>query len=346
MKKIKQCFLHIGVEKTGSTTIQSFCADNADKLKQQGILYPKILRGKRNNHFKMAVYAQDDDKTDDLRRGLGLLTPESVVAMRQRLKNKFYNEVNNAQVQTLLISNEHCHSRLVTVREVRRAYDLLAPLCQTIKVIVYLRPQHELAVSRYSTHIKFGGKPGKVFPAVGKDSMFYNYQRVLSIWSEVFGEDNIVPAVFNRKELVGGDVVTDFIDKVGIVKDGLQDVVAQNESLSMEALIFLGHLNAHLPPFVDGKPSGLRKHLVPFMEELFPGKSVLPARKKAECFYGLFADANQKVCERFFPEKNMLFDIDFSKFPEQEQYLELSKDQMYSMFAELWKKMLGQSKNC
>lgn len=38
---MKTFTLHIGTEKTGTTTLQSFLSKNRDALSKQGIIYPK-----------------------------------------------------------------------------------------------------------------------------------------------------------------------------------------------------------------------------------------------------------------------------------------------------------------
>ena len=47
--------LHIGTEKTGTTTIQHFCTDHRRELLAQGILYPRSLGGPGHKRFAGAL---------------------------------------------------------------------------------------------------------------------------------------------------------------------------------------------------------------------------------------------------------------------------------------------------
>lgn len=336
-KPFSVCYFHIGTEKTGTTSIQACLAANRAKLLTRGILFPAIF-GPKANHFMLAVYGQNDDKVDDLRRTIGVTTPAAIRQQRLNLEEGFSAEVGKASgARTLLLSNEHCHSRLITREEIQRVHDLLSPYCERFQVIVYLRPQHELALSRYSTHIKLGGLPGSPFPVVDRFAPYYNYNQLLMRWGKVFGDDSLKPRIFSRSELVGGDVLADFLAQVGVDPAGLDTVPTQNESLSPEALEFLGRLNRYLPLFVDQKPAGVRGNIAQVVERLFPGKGPRPPRAEVERFYRIFEESNQKVAEKFFPNRGGLFEPDFSVYGDDESGSALTMDQAFRMFAEVWK---------
>ena len=57
-----ELYLHIGTEKTGTTTIQSFLAANRDLLKRNRILYPRAPG--EQNHRALAAAAQDCARGD------------------------------------------------------------------------------------------------------------------------------------------------------------------------------------------------------------------------------------------------------------------------------------------
>lgn len=52
----KTCYLHIGGQKTGSTSIQHTCASNAALLEEQGICYPTLTA----NHYPLAIHLRED----------------------------------------------------------------------------------------------------------------------------------------------------------------------------------------------------------------------------------------------------------------------------------------------
>ncbi|MGB1209369.1 MAG: hypothetical protein ACPG7W_09280, partial [Paracoccaceae bacterium] len=62
----KACYLHIGMEKTGSTTIQSTMVANRKRLLNSGYFYSWAMG--RENHVNLVVYARDDDTSDNQRK--------------------------------------------------------------------------------------------------------------------------------------------------------------------------------------------------------------------------------------------------------------------------------------
>src|SRR5665213_2989949 len=138
--------VHIGAEKTGTTSIQEFCARNRARLADFGILYPTSLGSP--NHVALTAYSLADRKVDDLRRDLGILNPADVRAFRERLRHDLAKEIHaHPGVHTLLLSNEHLQSRLLRIPEVNRLQEFLKQYTDDIKLIVYLRRQDSVAVS-------------------------------------------------------------------------------------------------------------------------------------------------------------------------------------------------------
>ena len=73
---LAHCWLHIGVEKTGTTSIQSFLAANRTALRAEGRLYP-IVPG-AVGHLGLVAFALDDDPAWTARgRPAILLRPHS-----------------------------------------------------------------------------------------------------------------------------------------------------------------------------------------------------------------------------------------------------------------------------
>lgn len=59
-----KCFLHIGTEKTATTTIQSFLSLNRKRLREYGYFYPESIGFL--NHSSLSIAAYELTKRDDL----------------------------------------------------------------------------------------------------------------------------------------------------------------------------------------------------------------------------------------------------------------------------------------
>src|SRR5438045_23824 len=112
------CFLHIGTEKTGTTSIQNFLSKNRSRLEQQGILYPRSPGNQ--NHTALAVYALRPGKQGGIRRSSGVSSPKQVPRFRERLSTELDEEVATSGSSIMIFSNEHLSSRLLTETEIER----------------------------------------------------------------------------------------------------------------------------------------------------------------------------------------------------------------------------------
>ncbi len=334
--KFSQCWLHIGTEKTGTTSIQAAFSRNRQLLLKKGILYPESI-GRDGNHSALVTFSANDNRQDDLRRLAKVFNEEDVKLHRQYVKECFEDEcraVENAS--TLVLSSEHLHSRLTTSEEIARLRNLLAPWCDRINVIVYLRPQHELALSRYSTVVKSGGTTRDCLPQVDWRTHYFNYNRLLSLWAKVFGKENLRPRIYSNRELVGNDIFHDFAFSTGLDVDEIAPTERSNPSLSPEGLELLRLLNPYMPRFIGNEINNSRAELIRALENQYPGKGIVPSRASVEKFYQRFEHSNKNACKNFFPERDELFEVDFSAYPESGREVNLSLDEAAAMFSRLW----------
>ncbi len=61
----RRCVLHIGLEKTGTTTIQNRLASNRERLLERGILYPRSAG--RSNHLHLVSACLDFGVWDNIK---------------------------------------------------------------------------------------------------------------------------------------------------------------------------------------------------------------------------------------------------------------------------------------
>lgn len=340
-----QAILHIGTEKTGSTSIQSFLALNKDKLLRHGIAVLDSL-GSPNNRY-LATYSMDDKRTDESHAALGLKNyrerKEWSRNLQVRLRAELESLPNN--VERVILSSEHCHSRLVLKSEVERLKELLTSLFDEIKVLVYLRRQDEVAVSLYSTAMKVGYTHRAILPVDNINYDYYDYERLLDRWSDVFGDGNLIPRVYERHRLADGDVIQDFCDVCllqGVWKS--EAVIKENMSLSPLGQEFLRVFNKHVPGGAYGEPSELRGPIVQFLEQKCAGVPRKPGRRDAEKFYALFQASNNRVADKWFGTEH-LFHEDFTSYPEREPEIDYGFDDAVNISAHLWISLMERNRD-
>jgi tetratricopeptide (TPR) repeat protein len=309
----RRAILQIGTEKTGTTTLQHFLSSNREALAARNLRYPRFCGEK--NHTGLAAYALADSRMDPIREPFGVRSEADVPAMRERMRRAA--EVELADGADAIFCSEHCHSRLKTSEEVGRLRELLGRFFDEIEICVYLRRQDQVALSLYSTRLKSGGVNPRLLPNVDPSDSYYNYDRLLGLWEGVFGRERVHVRLFDRAELVGGSVAPDFLDLWDLGPEA--DYVAvtdRNGSLGPTAQEYLRRLNPHLAPR-GGKPlEAVRGPIVTALERAFGGKGARPSRADAEAFLARYAEANEAVRSRHFPDRETHFSADFSSYPE------------------------------
>ncbi len=306
--------LHIGVEKTGSSSLQKFLAFNRAKLLQNGFFYPEFCG--EISHTRLAVYAGNDDVFEDLQAEEGISTADEVHRFRLKFETVAAAELSENQFETAIFSGEHCSSRIRDRNEKIRLKEFMQDYFDSCKVIVYLRRQDRLLVSHYSTHLKGGGTGLDVLKPRGKPPVFLDYHGLLESWSDVFGRENIIPRIYDRSELFQGSVVDDFAHywKLG---DGYSQVKDANESILPGAQELLRQLNQDYPLGTYQTKHPIHRNIFQILVRHFAGRGRLPAREEAMSLCEKYAVSNANVQKEWFPERAQLFDPDFSFYPEQ-----------------------------
>jgi len=339
MDKFDECIIHIGTEKTGTKTLQEFFYINKSILSKNSIFFPKTFGEK--NHIKLTAYACADHKKDDLRKTLRIISIPLIKNFRHEIEISFKREIENQSCKRLLLSGEHMQSRLTSIEEIQFLKNFLDKFVTKYKIIVYLRSQIEMAISLYSTLLKSGGIRKTVLPDIKEKNLYYNHEKLLDRWSDVFGSECIVPRIFSRNDLLDNDIKKDFISFLGLNWNDFKDVENFNESLNEDAQKFFLRINKFLPRFIGDKPNKAHEVLVKIISDNNIGKGSIPTRMEAENFFNIFADSNERVREKWFPKRKKLFEIDFSIYPEKKNFNK-NDNFGFKKFAELWLKKSDQ----
>jgi hypothetical protein len=306
--------LHIGTEKTGTTSIQEFLAFNRAQLAQNGILYPRSLGEK--NHIKLAAYAEHAP-WPFASQNLGIDTPEKHQDFCLNLRQQLGQELAAHDYRHAIISNEHLHSNIKTQDQIQAVKDFLDAFFSDIQVLVYFRRQDLMAVSLHSTALLVGYTPTRQLDINAAKNYYYDFNAIYDNWAGVFGSDNITARVFARDRFISGNVITDFCAMSGLNgQAGLVMTERKNESLSLEAACLIHELNGRIKEgsVTFAKPLQKRQ-LIERITTQCKGPSHYPGRDLAKQFYQVCSASNAALEQRLGIK---LFDDDFSMYPEHE----------------------------
>ncbi len=339
-----KCFLHIGTEKTATTTLQNFLNLNRENLLSQGYLYTKSA-GPINNRL-VPLLAYNCNSRDDLTKTLGIITSDDLKLHQDNVFNQLSKELNayfkpsGSGINTVVFSSEHIQSRLRKIEDIQRLKEVLNQLGLTdISVVVYLRNPPEIANSLYSTAIKGGSVD--CLPPPPTDFYYRNvchHQNTLEKYSAVFGDSAVIPRIFHQDEFKNGSIISDFTDVIGIA-DHRDYIIPdnKNESLSITGIELLRRINKSVPKFIENKPNSVRANLTHYFEKHFSdGKYVMP-RDLYERYDEAFKESNEWVRNKYFPNKQTLFP--YKEYP-CETKCNLSDEQLESLanfISDIWK---------
>jgi hypothetical protein len=299
---VTDCVLHIGSEKTGTTSIQATFAANRERLLSHGILYPRSL-GERI-HARAYAYASEGP-LDEIKTQCGLDGPESLEDFRRVLATQFADEVASARPDKIIVSNEHFSSRLLSISEVARLQALVSSHCRSIKVVAYLRAQGDAHRSAYSTYVKTGGSDPFHAPTPSLLRDRYRYDLLLRRWEHVFGAQNMDVRIYDPAEFPEGDVLLDFADLFDdlISTSDLDRQPPKNGSLDSFTLAFLRSINRYLPYKSGARVSELRGNLNDLVETFASGHPFEGDPEIIAAIDAAAADSNEAVRRKYFPER-------------------------------------------
>ncbi len=208
--------LHIGMSKTGSSSIQHVLAEQRPALSAQGV-YLARSPGWANHALLPASVVNDPKILWGYHPGTWEgLSPEVRIA---RFRDEFAAEMSALpdDVARVIITAEQLGMVLREPDEVARLAALLGAYFAPVQVVVYIRRQDQHAASAYGEWLRSGTLREPGLPAGGPEKHpEYDYGGLLDCWADAFGAAAIVPRIFARDRLLDGDVVADFLALAGI----------------------------------------------------------------------------------------------------------------------------------
>lgn len=318
--RVDRIVLHIGTEKTGTSTIQHFLSKNRDAFAAEGVVYPRFTGANGGSQWGFVAAVQKRPWKSEIGARLNIRDEDSADAYRQRLLSSVDEELLACPgCHTLILSSEHFHSRLRTPEILRELKSLLGRWSDNVQVMVYFRRQDRVAVSHYSTKLKSGQPEPDIFPNI-KDGLlpyYYDYERIYANWSRVFGKNAVQVGVFAPQRLTAGDLLTDFCRKVELSVDGKFRPAKINESLSEAGVQLLLELNRQWPKKQGSGINPSRELLVACIARENVGRCSPATRNQAKAFYAQFEAGNARLSKAAFPSSGEgLFDVDFGDYPE------------------------------
>lgn len=213
----EQLFLHIGQPKSGTTSLQSFLAQERDALQEQGFLYPELA----NVANTIAHHALSYDIRESCEPELRM--PQHAVSRDKDIWGHLDALLASSDVSNVVLSSEDFYfmdlNENASQSAIKYLKDLLSSRFRSVKVIIYLRRQDAHMESWCNQLIKHGppilstrdiGAMAGTIP-----TSHCNYHELTRRWVKQFGKDSVDIRTFDRTKLKDGSVLSDFCSVIG-----------------------------------------------------------------------------------------------------------------------------------
>lgn len=223
-------YLHIGMNKTGSSAIQRFFSSNRQMLATKGLLYP--MAGCVGD----AHYGLSD--------ALGFIQGKVSTSGRKETKlgelaEALSVEVHSVKAKDVFVSSEF----FVLPKSVDKVKEFFADY--NIKIVVYLRRHDQWWPSSYNQAVRTVSNPpwGRGFlpyfnymskkrPDIG------DYRSLLHNWSLLFGKENMIVRPYESQQ-IQPTLISDVLRTIGrddLSLDCMSDCERVNDSIDMSTL--------------------------------------------------------------------------------------------------------------
>jgi hypothetical protein len=269
-------YLHIGMNKTGTSALQRFFAQNQVRLAENGVLYPvsgragdahyclsralgfgdrrdgKVWSRQSRMVWKALAYLRPGNRWFGVGPTVRWLTSRAFRLVSsgsgnptdegRRLRELFHAEVTRSGAQAVICSSES----FVIPGDIAAVRAFFAPL--PVRIVVYLRRHDLWWPSVYSQALKMVEKPAwpagmaGYLKAVRKGGSHRGrYLDLLERWAAVFGDDALIVRPYERQQN-RPNIAADFLCAVGL--QGLEEKLARgaeqvNETISARGLMLL-----------------------------------------------------------------------------------------------------------
>ncbi len=218
---MKRCWIHIGMPKTGSTSIQGHLAKRRRGPGWRYIAIGKLANMNREMH---AMFGTQPERWYWFKKQG--MSREEIQQQGALMRDRLARAITRSKAENLILSSEALS--LIRPRGIRALRDFLKPLCDEIKVVGYVRPPTGFTISSFQQAVKNGAN------SISRvEGPLYRFR--FEKYDKIFGRKNVIFRKFEPSAFTDGCIVVDFCELLGIEPPQPGEVERLNESLCREA---------------------------------------------------------------------------------------------------------------
>ncbi|WGV25122.1 hypothetical protein [Halotia branconii] len=235
-------YLHIGMPKTGTSSLQKILFNNRDKLLEAGYLYP--MSGIRHNakevedrycHNLLALCFLDFKEKNDLL---------SQFPTWESLKT----EIDSINPNNVIISAEafNFYDVFYKPETIAKIKDLLNDY--EIKIVIYLRKQDDFLESCYRYMVNIGACRVGIQEFFNEFKHMFNYYQILENWAGIFGYENIIVRRFVKNKSKNNNF-DDFLKAINLLESKIIFEVNNIENINVSPSVKMTKILLHINNF-------------------------------------------------------------------------------------------------
>lgn len=335
---MKTLYLHVGTTKTATSSIQRFLEENRTVLEKYGYCFPDSLHvypeanRRRNAHFLIGK-VKDENGVEDKQK-----EEEYLEEGLQQIRTAFQT-YDNVILTDESIWYALSYSKKSLLRELKKEADKQQ---YQIKVIVYLRRQDALLISRWNQEVKQNFTSAAVmtceeYVAVSekKENKIFHYAKKLDEIADVIGKDHLIVRRFSPESWKDRSIIHDFMHEIGL------DVTDEFEELQESENLRLDQNTTEIKRILNKNEDFTEKE-VSYMGRLLKGvskgyikkeKTEMLAKEELQQFLGEYAEENNRVAEEYIGDGQPLFSNEIKDLPKWNPQNGTMQEEMIQFFA-------------
>ena len=227
--KVPELIIHIGMHKTGTTSIQQSLHKH---LNDTNYHYIKL---NTPNHSRQIFTLFEEKRHPSILH----IPNDEFKALNRETEAQLIHNFTEFRNKKMIISGESI--RLLSLAGTKRMRTFMKRYVEKISIVAYIRPPKAYMESAFQQIVK-------TKTATFNIEMVYPNYKHFDIFFKMFGEENVHLWKFDPSTFPEGNVVLDFCQRLGIVFDPSK-VINDNTSISKEALTLLYIYRKYKPDY-------------------------------------------------------------------------------------------------